>query len=240
MHYAPARYGAHPAYRYGAHPGYGRAQPGYGYYGGYAYPDPSLGMIPGIPNPLSIARRFLPNITNIPGLPTMPNPLDPIGSIFAAVVATNIASSSGISIPGDWRSKLVAFSRARPTDGAMLLPGLARLPSFRRGGWIMQVQPNAAAMTLDKHVFVTGRLSLATYVHEMVHVTQYGILGPTAFLTSYFGLSAATIAYRFIRRQPINAMQSSPHENQAYALEQRFVTWHRATYAGVDPNTITV
>lgn len=68
MHYAPARYGAHPAYRHGAHLGYGHAQPGYGYYGGYAYPDPSLGMIPGIPgipSPFSIARRFLPNITNI-------------------------------------------------------------------------------------------------------------------------------------------------------------------------------
>ena len=56
----------------------------------------------------------------------------------------------------------------------------------------------------------------------MVHVGQYGLLGPTVFLVSYFGLSLATIVKRLLAREPLDPMSSSPHERQAYDLEGRF------------------
>ena len=50
--------------------------------------------------------------------------------------------------------------------------------------------------------------------------SQYDKLGPERrSSTSYFGLSLATIIKRAIAGEPIEAMQSSPHERDAYALE---------------------
>jgi hypothetical protein len=172
----------------------------------------------------------------------LPGLLDPIGRIFHGVVMTNIASARRISIPAapiDWRARVLQYARATPIDGAVLAGAFVRAPFFHRGGWILSVQRNAGAMTLGQHVFVRGSLSLSTYVHELVHVFQYGALGASAFLTSYFGASAAVIAYRLARRQPLNAMRSSPHETQAYALEARFDAWHSRTF-GASATSITV
>jgi len=80
-------------------------------------------------------------------------------------------------------------------------------------------------MTLDTYIFVRGQLDLKTYIHELVHVTQYATVGRTGFLVSYFGLSAATVAKRFVMREPLDMMQSSPHETQAYNLADRFMAW---------------
>ena len=98
---------------------------------------------------------------------------------------------------------------------------------------------NAAAMTLDTSIFVTGQLSLKTYTHELVHVTQYGSMTSAAFLASYFGLCAITIARYLINREPLNMMRSSPHEEQAYQLARRFQNWHSTT-TGDDPIKIKV
>ncbi|MGD9250054.1 MAG: DUF4157 domain-containing protein [Desulfobacterales bacterium] len=166
---------------------------------------------------------------------------DPIARIFDGVVATNIAMASEIGIPGSWRAAVLEFAGANLVDGAILLRALARLPSFYRGGWIMDLQPNAAAMTLDHSIFVPAgqTLSLATYVHELVHVLQYLLTGTTSFLTSYFGLSGATIAWRWLNNQPTNPMRSSPHEDQAYNLAGRFATWYQSQ-KGQNPRSITV
>src|SRR5438132_5265759 len=94
-------------------------------------------------------------------------------------------------------------------------------------GEILRVQSGAEAMTLDRHVFTHTPLQIDTYVHELVHVTQYALVGRPGFLVSYFGLSAAEIARRFVKREQLNVMDSSPHENRAYELERRFRTWLR-------------
>ncbi|MGH3135180.1 MAG: hypothetical protein ACRDPV_01635 [Gaiellaceae bacterium] len=158
----------------------------------------------------------------------MPTITDPLAGVFEGVIQTNRAMATRIPIPPHYVTKLFEYARANPLDGAMLLPGYFRDPWYYNGGWILDVQTNAKAMTLDDYVFVDGDLDIGTYIHEMVHVTQYAALGRTRFLVSYFGLSAATIAKRFIMREPINMMRSSPHENQAYDLEQRFLTWYAA------------
>ena len=160
------------------------------------------------------------------GLPDwLPTPTDPLAGVFEGVMQTNRAMADPITIRPYYRDKLIEYAAANPADGLMLLPALAREPRFYQGGWILDVQTGAKAMTLDTYIFVRGELDLKTYIHELVHVTQYAALGRSAFLVSYFGLSAATIAKRFIMREPINMMESSPHETQAYDLADRFMAW---------------
>jgi hypothetical protein len=155
----------------------------------------------------------------------LPTPTDPLAGVFEAAMQTNRAMADPIDINPYFRRKLIEYSEANPADGLMLLPALARGPKFFQGGWILDVQTGAKAMTLDTYIFVRGQLDLKTYIHELVHVTQYAAVGRSGFLVSYFGLSAATVAKRFIMREPLNMMESSPHETQAYNLADRFMAW---------------
>ena len=155
----------------------------------------------------------------------VPTITDPIAPVFEGVMQTNRAMAEPITVRPYYRDKLIEYAAANPADGLMLLPALLRGPRFFNGGWILDVQTGAKAMTLDTYIFVRGELDLNTYIHELVHVTQYAALGRSAFLVSYFGLSAATIAKRFIMREPLNMMESSPHEVQAYDLAERFMAW---------------
>ncbi len=156
---------------------------------------------------------------------------DMVYRIFKAVNHVSILTSSGIIVPpAHWIAAVARFATTDLIDGYMLVRALANVPFFHRGGLILEFQPGAAAMTLDHDVFVDGTLTLKTFVHELTHVTQYDMLGIDAFLASYFGMSAATIAYRWATGAPTNPMHSSPHENQAYELASRFETWYQSTY----------
>ena len=157
---------------------------------------------------------------------------DPIGPIWAAVVASNIAVASKVNVPAGYTSQLNSYAAANTDDGAKLTAGLANSPDYYTGGWILDVQTGAKAITLGSAVFVNGSLDVDTYVHEMVHVNQYGVLGPTLFLTSYFGLSAMEIARRLVKHLPLDPMSSSPQESEAYAIEGRFRTWRLAQGSG--------
>lgn len=162
-------------------------------------------------------------LTSLPGIG------DPVGLIFARVVASNVAGSSAIAVPARYVTLLRAYAAFDATDGAILTAALARSPTFHSGGWILDIQRGAVAMTLDTDVFVRGdALHLGTYIHEMVHVKQYGDLGPSNFLAAYFGLAALEISRRLLMHLPIDPMTASPLETQAYALEDRFMAWWRA------------
>ena len=167
--------------------------------------------------------------------------VSPVESVFSSVVSSNRALASRITIPASWMQALVNYASANLMDGVVLLSALSRSPAFFRGGWIMGLQPNAAAMTLNHSIFIPSgsTISLTTYIHELVHVAQYGVLGVTGFLASYFGMSAVTVLYRWLNGLPTNAMRSSPHENQAYDLAARFRSWYRSTN-GTDPSTLRV
>ncbi len=143
---------------------------------------------------------------------------------FEGVVATNKLAATAITVPQRFVDKLREYAAQAPDDGRKLLAGLNRNPTFYQGGWILSVQTGAVAMTLDTAVFCR-ELEIGTYIHELVHVWQYDRLGVSAFLVSYFGLSAAEIARRFANRLPLDPMRSSPHEEEAYQLERRFMTW---------------
>lgn len=158
--------------------------------------------------------------------------LDPIGGIWAGVVASNIAGASYISVPASYPAALNSYAATNGADGAKLTAGLGNSPSYYSGGWILDVQTGAKAMTLGSAVFVNGSLDVDTYVHEMVHVNQYATLGPSAFLVSYFGLSGIEIGRRLLKHLPLDPMSSSPQESEAYAIEGRFRSWRLAQAAG--------
>ncbi len=134
-------------------------------------------------------------------------------------------SASKISIPEGHVTTLKEYARYNPADGEKLLNALNQGPSHYTGGLLLGGNKKAAAITFGNSVFYGEAPDEGTFVHEMVHVNQYHKLGRKAFVLSYFGLSIATIAWRAIRGQPIEFMESSPHEAEAYNLEKRFAAW---------------
>jgi hypothetical protein len=158
---------------------------------------------------------------------SIPSIRDPLAPVFEAVVATSLAKSDPINVPEEYTELVRRYATDVEQDRAWLARGLRAKPRFHHGGWVIKMQPAAGAMTMDNDVFVRrGRsLDVRLYVHELVHVGQYKTFGRTDFLTTYFGLSAATIAYRWVRRRPTEPTRSSPHEKSAYAIDKRFCTW---------------
>jgi hypothetical protein len=92
----------------------------------------------------------------------------------------------------------------------------------------MKLQPRAGAMTLDSDVFLVKDLTLRRYVHELVHVAQYEALGTVPFVEQYFSSSAREVLRRMARRQPLDPITASRLENDAYAIDRRFVEWDRS------------
>ena len=139
------------------------------------------------------------------------------------------ASATKISIPELYVDELRKYAAANPADGKILLNALAQAPSHYRGGLLLAAQKDAEAITFGNSIFYGEDPSLATFIHEMVHINQYHVLGRKAFVLSYFGLSLATIIKRVLQGKPVEAMKSSPHEAQAYELEGRFKKWRSGT-----------
>lgn len=159
--------------------------------------------------------------------------LDPVRRLFQLVVATNKRSARRIRVPRHFVTKVMQYSAANPSDGRILRRALARRPKFYKGGWILKIQRGASAMTLGRNIFFRA-LTPKTFAHELVHVDQYRRLGVTGFLLSYFGMSALTVLKRLIQRKPIDAMRSSPHEREAYAVGDRFGQWCAANATQCD------
>jgi hypothetical protein len=157
---------------------------------------------------------------------SIPSFRDPLAPVFESVVATNLPNARKVDVPSDYTDLVRRYIDANSSDGAWLRRGLRAKPRFHTGGWILKLQPGASAMTMDNDVFLRdANLPIRLYVHELVHVGQYKVFGRTSFLTTYFGLSAATIASRWLRRKPMRPMESSPHEKSAYAIDARFCAW---------------
>lgn len=156
------------------------------------------------------------------------DPWRQLRKLFAKVVEKSRDTSTPFSVPLEFENELLDFVSEGLAEDRLLLEALKRQPRFHSGGYILMFQPQAEAMTLDRDVFVEGPLSAATYVHEMVHVAQYGRLGPLRFLTLFFGETAAKIAWHFLHDLPFDPFKLSALERQAYAIQERFERW-RAT-----------
>ena len=151
--------------------------------------------------------------------------------VFTQAVERSRATSTPLSVPPEFHNQLVDFASESLEEDLVLLKALDRVPNFHTGGAILELQPDASAMTLDRDVFVRGTLDAATYVHEMVHVAQYGKLGPLRFLELYFGETGGRLALHLLYDLPFDPFRASVLERQAYAIERRFVRWQATRQA---------
>ena len=141
-----------------------------------------------------------------------------------------IETASEISPDPQWVTDLGTYLHAAATpepDKNAILHGWNRSPTYYSGGLVLRFNSEAGAITLDDCVFVGGgNWDPNTYVHEMVHVGQYGQLGVEGFVAAYFGSSAITVVERWLRGQPVDIMTSSFLETSAYAIGNRFDPAH--------------
>jgi len=168
------------------------------------------------------AAPLLP--TGLIGLPSAVNQL------FWAFKTACVASASRIAPEAEWVTRLDNYLSDDSTpeaDKEQIRLGKNRDPAYYAGGLVLDLNSGAGAMTLDDCVFVcSGNWEPNTYVHEMVHVGQYGVLGPEGFLDAYFGSSAIVILERWVRGQSTDPMTASPLETVAYAIGNRFDPAH--------------
>jgi hypothetical protein len=163
-------------------------------------------------NPLTVGGKLLHKATGIePNL------------WFLAEQAVR-ASATRITLPQGHIDALKRYAQANEADGRILTNALDQDPSFYKGGWLLDIQGGADAITFGNSIFFAASPPAThTFIHEMVHIDQYDRIGRDVFIPSYFGLSLATIIKRAIAGDPIEPMHSSPHENEAYELEKRFI-----------------
>jgi hypothetical protein len=137
-----------------------------------------------------------------------------------------VASASSLSVPDDWVASVSTYLSQSTTpadDVEKILAGSRRSPSYYSGGLVLSLNSNAGAMTLDDCVFVgSGNWDPNTYVHEMVHVGQYGAYGIEGFLAAYFGSSAIEIVRRWAKGESTDVMTASYLETEAYAIGNRY------------------
>lgn len=117
------------------------------------------------------------------------------------------------------------YAQANPADGRILNNAVAQEPSYFIGGWLLNANSDAEAMTFGNSVFFRSHPDMSTYVHELVHIDQYDRVGRFVYLSTYFGISVPTIVKRVFAGQPLNVMNSNPYEAAAYDLEARFRAW---------------
>ncbi|MDQ1741389.1 MAG: hypothetical protein QOE53_3041, partial [Pseudonocardiales bacterium] len=67
-----------------------------------------------------------------------------------------------------------------------------------------------------------------TFVHELVHVKQYGDVGPFEFLTDYFGEIGLEELKALLRGEKLDPFEASAFEKEAYALGRRFKRWRES------------
>lgn len=145
--------------------------------------------------------------------------------LFGAAERLARVRASSLAIPARHISDLRRYAAANEDDGKILENALAQGPSCYHGGLLRQVS-GAEAITFGNSIFFRDCPPTShTYIHEMVHIHQYRMLGRAAFIASYFGMSLATVVSRFVRGLPINSHRSNPYEEQAYQLEERFRAW---------------
>jgi hypothetical protein len=145
-------------------------------------------------------------------------------ALFWAFKRECISTGSEVSPDSAWVTALnnyLSESSTPESHKAQILLGKGRDPTYYHGGLVLSLNSGANAMTLDDCVFVHN-LEPNTYVHEMVHVGQYGMLGPEQFLATYFGSAAIVVIERWVRGQPTDPMTASPLETAAYEIGTRF------------------
>jgi hypothetical protein len=148
-----------------------------------------------------------------------------VKELFGKVVLSNRLVARPFPVPERYVTAVEQYAAAAPEDGKILLAALKRKPKYYVGGWILDVQSGAEAMTLDHDVFCVKEPTVDTFVHELVHVKQYGDVGPAKFLSNYFGEAGYEVIRALLAREDIDPFSASTYEKEGYALEKRFQAW---------------
>jgi hypothetical protein len=150
--------------------------------------------------------------------------------VWNGFVSLNRGAASSHRIDPEWRRLAGLYSVENPVDGEWIRLAIRRMPDFWLGGMVIdEAGSDTHAITLDKDVFfnpsATGEPNVDTYVHELVHVAQYGILGITGFLGTY--AKAFVEGYIGSGGDDMKAYHQIAHERQATAIEERFSEWRK-------------
>jgi hypothetical protein len=84
------------------------------------------------------------------------------------------AAASRHPISALYIDELKKYAEANPEDGKILLNALAQAPSHYQGGVLLAAQKDAEAITFGNSIFYRRDPTLTTFIHEMVHINQYG------------------------------------------------------------------
>ena len=149
-----------------------------------------------------------------------------LDELFSLYKQHCVSTASPLSVDAAWGSRLHDYLVADSTpedDKEKIRKGRRREPVYYQGGAILDHNSGAGAMTLDDCVFVRpGSWDPNTWVHEAVHVGQYGDLGVSGFLAAYFGTSAIGVIEQLAKGESVDLMTSSSLETEAYAIGNRF------------------
>lgn len=149
-------------------------------------------------------------------------------------VESNEETATWFAPEPSWRQLALEYSAFNEQDGLWIKLGIKRMPDCWKGSWILeQAGSETHAITLDKAIFfnpeASGEPQVDTYVHELVHVAQYALLGVQGFLGSY-GID-------YVKGliggggDPDKAYHAVRHEKQAAAIEERFKAWREKKQA---------
>jgi hypothetical protein len=176
--------------------------------------------------------RLLQRLT-IPDLGIDPSKLGDVLAqltVWDSFVEANRVDADVVGIPSEWRDLAAEYANAFPDDGRWIRKGLGRKPRWWKGGFLIGEAGYAThAITLDRDVFFndarSDEPSVDTYVHELVHVGQFGDLGVAGFLGTYLKEFLQHWLEGQLSRSDTDPYHDIVHEKHARGVEERFVAW---------------
>jgi hypothetical protein len=151
-------------------------------------------------------------------------------TVWDMFVEANRSQAKIVAIPSEWRDLAGEYAGEFPDDGRWIRAGILRKPRWWSGGFLIdEAGYETHAITLDRDVFFNparrDEPSVDTYVHELVHVGQYGDLGVAGFLGSYLGEYLKHYLEGVVSGDDTKAYHDILHEKHARGIELRFQAW---------------
>ena len=142
--------------------------------------------------------------------------------LFDAAVAYGRSEATPFTAPEWYTAALHDFATDHPEYADVLWAGWVRAPRYHVGGLVAS---DSHAMTMDLDVFCNGPPNVGTWIHELVHVTQYAESGPIRFLIDMLGSEAAVVLMKLKRGEKLDLFKNSTAEVTAYNLERKYWEW---------------
>jgi hypothetical protein len=169
-----------------------------------------------------LQRVDIDDVLDVVGGPAMRITDAALRPMFDAAVRYGRSEASPFKVPDWYVDALRDYANDNPEDADVLWAGWVRQPRYHVGGL---VPSDSHAMTMDLDVFCNGAPNVGTWIHELVHVAQYGEVGPTRFLINMLGSEAAEVLVKLAKGEKFDLFKNSAYEVEAYSLEDRYWRW---------------